>query len=42
MKKLPLRHLQELRPIAADTFVAATLMAALYLAVDGIALLLYQ
>lgn len=42
MKKLPTRHLEELRRIAADTFVAAALVAALYLAFDGLALLLYQ
>lgn len=42
MKKLPTRHLQELRPIAADTLVAVALVAALYLAFDGLAMLLYQ
>ncbi len=42
MKKLPTRHLQELRLIAADTLVAVALVAALYLAFDGLAMLLYQ
>jgi hypothetical protein len=42
MDKQPTRHSQELRLIAADTVIAVALVTALYLAFDGLALLLAQ